>query len=522
MRKVLFKLFISSVLLSGISALGAQNVGIGTATPDPSARLEVSANNAGFLVPRLTSAEIQGIISPAVGLQVYNTTTNCLMTYFPNAGWKSVSCDCQQLPDAGYTTASPVYSTAMPVQFMANHAGGIYNWTFQGGAPTSSNLANPSVLFATAGTYAVKLHVRDIWGCEDSSTTSITVLQCIPGALDAGFTYAPSTVAELTPVNFTPNQSAGVQHQWSFAGASTASSSAASPTTSWTSAGTYTVIHTVTDPATGCIDADTQQVTVIACPSGTQTFSYTGAAQYFTVPPCVSTITVDVYGAQGGVPSGNTASGKGARVQATLQVTGGTQLQVNVGGQGGLPNGGWNGGGSGNSNASSGNRGYGGGGASDIRVSGYGLGDRLVVAGGGGGHGSENSSHSSNSSFYGGAGGQNGSTGTCGNCTGGCTQAVGGSQSAGGAAATGSNMAGASTGGAQGQGGDAAGSSSGYWGGGGGGGGYYGGGASRGCGSGSAGGGAGGSSWVNPLNAIGSPTYTSGHQTGNGLIIISW
>ncbi|MCS6905692.1 MAG: hypothetical protein NZ576_10005, partial [Bacteroidia bacterium] len=39
-------------------------------------------------------------------------------------------------------------------------------------------------------------------------------------------------------------------------------------------------------------------------------FSYTGGVQTYTVPPCVTSITVDVRGAQGGGPNG----GNGARV----------------------------------------------------------------------------------------------------------------------------------------------------------------------------------------------------------------
>jgi hypothetical protein len=109
-------------------------------------------------------------------------------------------------------------------------------------------------------------------------------------------------------------------------------------------------------------------------------FSYTGTIQNITVPTSARFFFVDISGAAGGLSdSGITGlPGKGARVQATIPVMGGSVLHIYVGGLGGLPTGGWNGGGDGFVS-------YGGGGATDIRVGGYSLANRIVVAGGGGG-----------------------------------------------------------------------------------------------------------------------------------------
>jgi hypothetical protein len=56
-------------------------VGIGTTSPNASAKVEIAGTTQGFLPPRLTSAERDAIASPAVGLVIYNTTTNCLNFY---------------------------------------------------------------------------------------------------------------------------------------------------------------------------------------------------------------------------------------------------------------------------------------------------------------------------------------------------------------------------------------------------------------------------------------------------------
>lgn len=114
-----------------------------------------------------------------------------------------------------------------------------------------------------------------------------------------------------------------------------------------------------------------------------EVFFYTGGQQYWTVPDCVSSITVEVNGASGGGASG----GYGAFVSGTINVTPGQVLQINVGGQGGNTFGGYNGGGNGASSSSEENNSYGGGGSSDIRTPPYQLDNRIVVASGGGGMG---------------------------------------------------------------------------------------------------------------------------------------
>jgi hypothetical protein len=151
------------------------------------------------------------------------------------------------------------------------------------------------------------------------------------------------------------------------------------------SAGTRGIVLAVSTLALGML--------ALAAPASaaTVTFNYTGAAQTWTVPAGVTEATFDLYGAQGHggcCPFSEFPGGLGGRATATIPVTAGTSIQVNVGGQGEQGLGSLNGGAGFNGGGAAGNvgiGGWGGGGASDIRIGDYGLANRVLVAGGGGG-----------------------------------------------------------------------------------------------------------------------------------------
>ncbi len=215
------------------------------------------------------------------------------------------------------------------------------------------------------------------------------------------------------------------------------------------------------------------------------------------MPAGITQATFDVAGAQGG--KGAFDGALGAQVVATIPVTPGETIQINVGGKGldkppkvtscvlVTNTGGWNGGGDGGNNGECGSQG--GGGASDVRVRGTDLNDRWIVAGGGGG--------GSGNLFCPDAGGGGNPIGGWGSCAG--AGAGGDLDGKYGSGQAGQGSPGADPAGLAGPGG-------------GGGGGWYGG------GGGQAGLAGGGGSSYGPANAV----YTGGTHSGAGVVTVTF
>ena len=98
-------IFTVIILLFTISTKA--QIGIGTITPDASARLQVDANastNAkGFLPPRVTATERAGVVSPATGLIVYQTDGTKGFYYYDGTAWNLLTIATSTVPYTGAT-----------------------------------------------------------------------------------------------------------------------------------------------------------------------------------------------------------------------------------------------------------------------------------------------------------------------------------------------------------------------------------------------------------------------------------
>ncbi len=280
----------------------------------------------------------------------------------------------------------------------------------------------------------------------------------------------------------------------------------------WRARAAFLVVTTVTAAGIVVTGAEPSHATML-------TFGFPGSS--IVVPPGVTQMTFDLYGAQGS--GGNAASigGLGGRATATIDVTPGETLLLTVGGAG--DNGvqpGYNGGGA-NSPLTGGGSG---GGATDLRLSDGTT--KLLVAGGGGGGGADSVGVVGGNGGPGGAMTSVAGMGTDGAAHGGATggggggggtDVAGGAGGAGGVGSFNGSNGSDGTAGHGGQGGDGF-----NFGGGGGGGGLYGGGGGGGGGAGATGnapgGGGGGGSSFGPVGT----TFQTGVQSGDGSAVVNY
>jgi hypothetical protein len=149
--------------------------------PDPSSMLDVSSSDKGVLLSRMTEAQRDNIASPAFGLLVFNTTTNCLNIWV--GSWRELCGDCTfDAPQA--SSNAPVCIGSTLNLFATTIPGAIYSWTGPDGFTSSDQnpvIANISAL--NAGLYTVTATVD---GCTaDASSTMVTInpTPANPGAI---------------------------------------------------------------------------------------------------------------------------------------------------------------------------------------------------------------------------------------------------------------------------------------------------------------------------------------------------
>jgi hypothetical protein len=169
----MYKVFL--ILFCFIISLQAYGqTGIGTTTPNASAKLEIAATDKGLLIPRLTSTQKGNITSPANGLLIYQT--DGVVGFYVNTG----------------TAASPVWTrinmdwtrTGNDIAFTAGNVS--TTGTLTGGNSSTSSLSGFGVNINTQAGVTYTIDVTDN-GKVIQTTGASAITISIPAGLPTGF-----------------------------------------------------------------------------------------------------------------------------------------------------------------------------------------------------------------------------------------------------------------------------------------------------------------------------------------------
>jgi len=67
------------------------SAGIGTPSPNTSSALEIKSTTQGLLIPRMKKTSRDGIVTPAVGLLIYQTDNTAGFYYYTDKGWIAIT-----------------------------------------------------------------------------------------------------------------------------------------------------------------------------------------------------------------------------------------------------------------------------------------------------------------------------------------------------------------------------------------------------------------------------------------------
>jgi hypothetical protein len=378
---------------SGVNAAPANGaiiqgqIGIGTAAPGSSAAINTASTSQGILYPRMTTAQRNAIASPATGLEIFNTSTNCLEAYI-NASWQAMACGCTSPPAAPaiYGTFTGLCKTPSSFAYYSPSVYGAtgYTWSVTGDpSPTIAGQGTNTVTVTYSTTAASAINCYATNPCGNSSATS----QPLTFATASGPAITGYTVVGAAQTNVVYSVPSGLgTYAWSVTGTGTGaisgSSTGSAVTVSWSGTVGTSAANTINVSVTSCAGVASNSVTVAA--GGNKTFAYTGSLQAWGGANYdVTSMSVQLWGAGGG---GNNEcgglGGGGAYLAGTLAVpTIPTSISVLVG-QGGtfLGTASYGGGGQGVDDGIYTATGSGGGYSGITSGS-----DRLIAGGGGGG-----------------------------------------------------------------------------------------------------------------------------------------
>ena len=196
-------------------------VSIGGSSPSSSALLDLQSTGKGLLIPRMTSTQRDAISSPENGLQVINTTTNCLEIYFAPT-WQEIYCGCA--PPSSPTAATNIESISNIEWNWGSVVGATdYKWNTINDFATATATGG-STTYTQSGLTCGNSYTLYIWAVSDCGNSPVLTMNASTGAccpsLAIGDSYEGGTLASFDALNCTglvADPSDGPTGNWSSA-----------------------------------------------------------------------------------------------------------------------------------------------------------------------------------------------------------------------------------------------------------------------------------------------------------------
>lgn len=155
------KYFICFLMMFSFFSLLAQNVGVNTSSPDPSAALDISSTNSGLLVPRMNTGQRTTITSPANGLMVFDTDTKSFW-FRESTNWVELASSIGLKSVNGNATFTPY--AINPKRYM---------WELTGSYLTGNSIALPQSI------------IEDLCADEDGCKVTLTMTNWSAGVTES-------------------------------------------------------------------------------------------------------------------------------------------------------------------------------------------------------------------------------------------------------------------------------------------------------------------------------------------------
>ncbi|MEO5571614.1 MAG: collagen-like protein [Bacteroidia bacterium] len=155
------------------------NVGIGTASPNTSAAVDITSTTGSLLLPRMTTAQ-RNALTPALGMTIFNTTLGFTQAYQIGTGGSTATDQVQA------TSNTANYANTMAQSFVSAVTGTLYSVTVMHDCCAGSNTMNIRAGAGYAGAILASQTVTTVAG---TAGTEVEFLLTVPPSLTAGSTY---------------------------------------------------------------------------------------------------------------------------------------------------------------------------------------------------------------------------------------------------------------------------------------------------------------------------------------------